>query len=127
MIVLDASAAVLGLLSSGESRAVMSTEDVRAPHLIDSEVASTLRRRGLRSAEDDDAAGRLLETWARLGVRRHATSALLPRIWDLRHHITAYDATYVVLATALDCALVTADARLARASGLPCEVVLVGS
>lgn len=127
MIVLDASAAILGLLSSGESRAAMSVEDVRAPYLIDSEVASALRRRGLQSPQDDDAAGRLLETWVRFGARRHATTALLPRVWDLRHNLTSYDATYVVLAAALDCALVTADARLARASGLPCEVVLVES
>ncbi len=105
----------------------MSVEDVRAPYLIDSEVASALRRRGLHSPQDDDAAGRLLETWARFGLRRHATTALLSRVWDLRHNVTSYDATYVVLAAALDCSLVTADTRLARASGLPCKVVLVGS
>ncbi|MFI6578687.1 type II toxin-antitoxin system VapC family toxin [Nocardiopsis sp. NPDC050513] len=47
------------------------------------------------------------------------------RIWDLRSNLTSYDAAYVAVAEALDCALVTGDARLAAAPGLRCEVRVI--
>jgi predicted nucleic acid-binding protein len=37
----------------------------------------------------------------------------LPRIWQLRHNFTAYDAAYIVLAEHLGATLVTRDRRLA--------------
>jgi predicted nucleic acid-binding protein len=51
---------------------------------------------------------------------------LLHRCWELRHNLTTYDAAYVALAELLDAALLTADRRLARASGIRCEVETVG-
>lgn len=39
--------------------------------------------------------------------------ALLPRIWELRHNFTAYDAAYIALAEALYAPLVTRDRALA--------------
>ncbi|MGW5880337.1 type II toxin-antitoxin system VapC family toxin [Nocardiopsis terrae] len=50
------------------------------------------------------------------------TGPTADRAWDLRHNLSAYDAAYVAVAEELDCALVTADARLAAAPGLRCEV-----
>jgi len=50
---------------------------------------------------------------------------LLPRIWELRHTITAYDATYVALAEALGATLITGDRKLAGAVGAALDVVLV--
>jgi predicted nucleic acid-binding protein len=50
---------------------------------------------------------------------------LLDRMWQLRENVTAYDAAYVALAEALDCPVVTADARLSRAPGLRCTVTVV--
>ena len=38
-------------------------------------------------------------------------------MWQLRANLTAYDATYVALAEALDCTLLSGDARLAAAPG----------
>ncbi|HEY9556908.1 MAG TPA: type II toxin-antitoxin system VapC family toxin [Acidimicrobiales bacterium] len=52
-------------------------------------------------------------------------AGLLGRVWDLRHNLTAYDATYVAVAEALDAPLVTADGRLAGAAGPTCTVVVV--
>ncbi len=46
---------------------------------------------------------------------RYPHDLLLPRIWELRHNLTAYDAVYVALAEALDAPLVTRDAALAAA------------
>jgi predicted nucleic acid-binding protein len=47
------------------------------------------------------------------------------RIWELRDNLTPYDAAYVALAEALEVPLVTADQRLAQASGIDCELKLV--
>ncbi|MGD0981658.1 MAG: PIN domain-containing protein, partial [Solirubrobacteraceae bacterium] len=45
--------------------------------------------------------------------------------FQLRDHLSAYDAAYVALAEALECALVTRDARLARASGHAAQIVVL--
>jgi predicted nucleic acid-binding protein len=39
--------------------------------------------------------------------------------------VTAYDATYVALAEALGCELVTADGRLAQAPGPTCSITVL--
>jgi predicted nucleic acid-binding protein len=41
----------------------------------------------------------------------------LPRVWHLRHNLTAYDAVYVALAEALPATLVTCDRALDAVSG----------
>ena len=45
--------------------------------------------------------------------------------WELRENLSAYDATYVALAEALESPLVTADGRLARAPGPQCTITVV--
>lgn len=50
---------------------------------------------------------------------------LLARIWELRDDLSAYDAAYVALAELLDCSLLTADSRLARAPGTGCSITFV--
>jgi predicted nucleic acid-binding protein len=125
VIVLDASAAVAGLLNDGPARQHLETEALHAPHLVDSEVAHTLRRGVLAGDLDPDDAWAALDVWRRLGVVRHPMVALLERTWALRDTVSAYDAAYVSLAELLDCALVTADGRLARASGVRCPVTVV--
>lgn len=49
----------------------------------------------------------------------------MPRAFELRANVTPYDAAYVGLAEALDCPLLTGDARLAGAPGPRCEVRLL--
>jgi predicted nucleic acid-binding protein len=125
LIVLDASAAVLALLNDGDARRSVTSESVCIPHLADSEVAHALRAQVLRGHVGADSAGVALARWARLGVRRFAVVGLLARIWELRYNLTAYDATYVALAEALACELVTADARLAQAPGPTCTISVI--
>jgi predicted nucleic acid-binding protein len=67
---------------------------------------------------------RALGTWHHLAMSRYAVHTLLDRIWDLRDSVSAYDATYIALAEALDCPLLTADARLSRANRR-CPVTVV--
>jgi predicted nucleic acid-binding protein len=125
VIVLDASAAVSALLNAGEARTALSVERVHVPHLIDAEVAHALRRQVRQQALDADDGWQALDTWRRLGVARHPATGLLDRIWELRANVSAYDASYLALAEALGCALVTADARLSRIPRLRCAVTVV--
>ena len=127
MIVVDASAAVLGLLNDGDARARLRADALSSPHLVDPEVAHALRAQVGRGELDAGAAQRALERWARLGIDRLPATGLLPRIWELRDNLSAYDATYVSAAEALGCALVTADSRLAGAPGVRCAVTVVRS
>lgn len=60
----------------------------------------------------------LLTDFDDLTIRRWpAADTLRRRAFQLRDSITAYDAAYVALAEALDCPLVTRDARLGRSTG----------
>lgn len=121
-MVLDASAVVELLLGSPRGAAVRDRvqhpgESLHAPHLLDVEVASVLRRyqwSGELSAEDGREA---LADLAGLDIARYAHDVLLPRVWELRTSVTAYDAVYLALAELLEAPLLTLDRRLARARG----------
>lgn len=93
-----------------------------APHLIDLEVTQVLRRWVRAGRLDADRAKRSLDLLDDLPVHRWPHRELLARIWDLRENVTAYDGAYVALAEALECALVTRDARLAGVPGLRARV-----
>jgi predicted nucleic acid-binding protein len=49
------------------------------------------------------------------GIERISHRRLLDTAWELRGHVTAYDALYVAAARSRGAALVTADGPLARA------------
>ena len=122
MIVLDASAAVDVVLERGvEGRWVAdelaAADSIHAPHLIDSEVASTLRRLVLLEEITASSGATALGLYRQLRLTRYPAEPLLGRIWALRDSVTAYDATYLALAESLDATLVTTDARLSRAGG----------
>jgi len=120
VIVVDASA-VLEILVGEPNEALvlrLAREDVlHAPHLLDTEVLHVLRRfehRGdLTAYQVASARSRFDE----LAIDRYPHRELSERVWGLRSTLSAYDATYVALAETLDATLVTADRRLAGASG----------
>lgn len=91
-------------------------EALHAPQLIDIEVIQVLRRYMLAGELDEDRGRILLEELVVFPMRRHPHQLLLSRVWDLRHNLSAYDATYLSLAEALDAALLTDDRRLATAA-----------
>lgn len=123
MIVFDA--AVAALLNDGAARRTVAGETIDAPHLIDAEVVSVLRRQVASRHITDAHARQGLDIWGQLGLLRYDAVPLLGRVWELRNAVTAYDALYVALAENLDCPLVTADARLAGASGPRCVMSVV--
>jgi len=127
VIVLDASAALLGLLRDGTARSLLGTETVAAPYLIDVEIANALRNRVHRGNVDAGAARQALHVWETLAIGYHPGTGLLDRVWQLRDNLSAYDALYVAVAESLDCGLLSADERLARAPGPRCRVQIATS
>lgn len=124
MIVIDASAMVAFLLDMPTgtadrlgARFAVAGEELHAPHLIDVEVAHTLRRRALRGDISAGRAATALLHLASLPVTRYPHWPLLDRIWQLRENVSAYDAAYVALSESLDAPLLTLDRRLANAAG----------
>lgn len=125
MIVVDASAGLSALLAAGPARRAIRAEQLHVPHLIDSEIASGLRRQVFARGLPARAGWTALDTWRRLGMTRYPAFGVLDRVWELRDNLSAYDAAYVALAELLDCALLTADGRLSRAAGIRCPVTVV--
>ena len=137
MLVVDASAVAELLLrrtaaADVERHLVEHDMDLHAPHLLDVEVLSVLRRvvanGDATSARAEEAIADLLD----LRLERYAHDVLAPRIWELRDNFSAYDASYLALAESLSAdgtALLTADRRFAgaaRARG-SVEVLAVGA
>ena len=125
MIVVDASAALSALLNDGPARRTLAGEQLHAPHLVDAEVASGLRRQVQARRMTAGNGWAALDAWRRLGLTRYPIQGLLDRVWQLRDNLSAYDAGYVALAEALGCSLLTADARLSQAPGTRCPITVV--
>ena len=129
MIVLDASAAVDWLLQTSAGHSIENpiysrNETLHAPHLLDLEVGQVLRRLALQGVVSIHRADEAVRDLLDLRITRYPHLVLLPRIWQLRHNFSAYDAAYIVLAETLGGTLVTRDRRLASASGHAAAVEL---
>lgn len=124
MLVVDASAIaelLLGRPAADRIARHIADHDyaLHAPHLLDVEVLSALRR--LVGAGETSAlrAGEAVDDLLDLPLERYPHDALVPRAWELRENLTSYDAMYLALAESLTesgAPLVTSDARLARAA-----------
>ena len=129
MIIVDASVLAVALGDDGtdgrRARDRLADETLAAPELVDLEVVSVWRRHVAAKLMTARRAASAVSDLEDLPLRRSPHWPLLQRIWQLRQSVTAYDAAYVALAEALDVALVTADARLARASGVRCGVEVI--
>jgi predicted nucleic acid-binding protein len=100
---------------------------LHAPELIDLEILSVLRRLATRGRVDAKRATRALDDMLDLAILRYPHRALAWRVWELRSNLTPYDASYVALAEAVGCPLVTFDRAFAKCPGLRCDVELLPS
>jgi len=96
--------------------------DLAAPDLVDVETVAVLRKRWLARAISDDRFDAAVTDLQRWDFERVPTLRLVRRAYELRANVTAYDAMYVALAEALGCELLTADQRLAGATGPRCSI-----
>ena len=130
MIVVDASAILELLLRKPLANAVAERlfetgETLHAPHLIDIETVHVLRRYARIGEAEADRLLLALDDFCNLQIQRYSHTMLLTRVWELRHNVTAYDATYIALAELLGVALLTCDRRLAGAPGHGARIDLI--
>ena len=122
MIILDASAAIEWLIRTQtgikiDKRIFSPQVPLHAPHLLDVEVAQVLRRYVRDKTITAQRGQEALEDLGDLPLNRYPHDFLIPRVWELRATLTAYDAIYVALGELLDAPLLTCDCRIASAPG----------
>lgn len=131
MIVVDASVLANIVGDDGDdgdlAREALRGQELSVPDLVDVEVVSVLRRRWLAKTMTARRFAAAIDDLAALPADRYPVLPFMPRAYELRANVTAYDATYVALAEQLDCVLLTADRRLASAPGLRCTIAVVGT
>jgi predicted nucleic acid-binding protein len=130
LIVVDSSAVLEVLLRSQtgleiEKRIFSPQETLYAPHLLDLEVAQVLRRYCASGEMDAERGREALRDLTDIPINRYPHDVFLPRIWELRPNMTAYDAAYVALAEILPAPLLTRDTRLASAPGHAAIIELI--
>lgn len=117
---------VVELLVGGLDPDILGAEDLAAPHLIDSEVTHVLRGLVVRETLSQRQGSLALEGFSQFVLDRYPADWLRLRMWQLRHNVSASDATYVALAELTSAtALLTTDARLAGAPGPACRIELL--
>ena len=127
MIVIDASvlANVVGDDWSDGQRArqeFRNAGDVAAPDLADVETVAVLRKRWIAGTVSDQRFAAAVDDLGQLDIDRYPALRFMRRAYELRANVTVYDSAYVALAEALSCELLTADQRLADASGPRCTI-----
>ncbi len=123
--VVDASVAVEYLPRTPLGLAAADTlegADLIAPELIDVEVLSALRKAVLLGRLDESRALAAVKDLSRWPVDRVSHRALARLAWRYRHNVSAYDAFYLATARSHAVPLLTADGKLAGASGLDVTV-----
>jgi predicted nucleic acid-binding protein len=119
VIVLDASAAVelLGGTPTGKNVAgrLQGERLLHAPHLIDLEVLSALRRQAALDSIGEERTAQGLALFQNLRILRYPHYPYLERIWEHRNHFTVYDACYLALTESLNATLLTCDSALRSA------------
>ena len=125
-LVCDVSAVVTVLLDSGESGVWLAwrfaSAELCAPALLPFECSNVIRRHELSRLISSDQAAQAHADLLDLPMDLFPYEALAQRVWQLRHNITGYDASYVALAEALDAPLITLDQWLSDAPGIRCRV-----
>ncbi len=108
MKVIDAGVLV-ELIASDLDPNVLGDEELAIPHLADTEVLSALRALVTRGELTAQQGSKALELFEQLELVRFPAVNGRSRIWELRHNLSAYDATYIALAESLGASLLTTD------------------
>lgn len=132
MIVVDASVLANALGDDGDDGdlardRMRRAQGAGAPDLVDVETVAVLRKRWIARTLPARRFSAAVSDLEALAIDRYPTGRLMRRAYELRDNVTPYDAAYVALAEVLECPLLTADGRLAKAPGLGCEVELLAS
>lgn len=131
MLVVDASClceVLFGGPGAGAiSERLRADRDHSAPHIVDVEVFSVIRRAHMRGYLDRTEAAQAVEDLEAWPGERFGHRHLLARAWQLRQTVRGWDAMYVALAEAFDATLITTDRRLATACGPTCRIDVIGS
>lgn len=130
MIVLDASVLANAVADDGPEGdrvrgLIVDAGRAAVPDVADVETMAVLRKRWISKT----ITGRRLEAavtdLVAFPAMRYPARPLLGRVYELRSKVTPYGGVYVALAEALGYELLTADTRLARASGPRCTIRVV--
>jgi hypothetical protein len=65
-------------------------ETLRAPNLTDVEVLQVLRRYSITKVFGVERANEALQDYTAMSLNCYPHAVLLPRVWELRHNLTAY-------------------------------------
>lgn len=120
MIVIDAGALTDFLLGRLPALAAVQAElkghehePLHAPELIEPEVLNALRGLSQGRKITPERASEAVTDLASTRLIRYPHAPLRARVWELRDNLTAYDASYLALAEALDgSVLIAGDAAL---------------
>lgn len=125
-LVCDASALVALLLDGGAVgewvAARLSGAALVAPALVDFETSNVIRRQELAGVVSPDQAAQANADLMDLPIERWPYELLGSRVWQLRHNLSSYDASYVAVAEQVGAPLITLDSRLAHAPGPRCAI-----
>ena len=127
MIVIDACVLANALADDATDgdlarRELRAADEVTAPDLINIETVAVLRKCWLQRTLDEQRLAAAVTHLQQMDFERVPTRRLVWRAVELRANVSAYDACYVALAESLECELLTADGRLAKATGLRCPI-----
>ncbi|HEU0103300.1 MAG TPA: type II toxin-antitoxin system VapC family toxin [Mycobacteriales bacterium] len=127
-VVVDSSALVAWLIDAGQVGewvgARLASARAAAPELVMYEAANVLRRQVAQGRLTAVEAGLAHADLQALTIDLWPYAVCSDRVWQLRGNLTAYDASYVAVAELLGADLLTLDAKLSRAPGSRCRIVL---
>lgn len=97
-----------------------------APELALAEATNIFRRLERSKLITTPEANAAQNDLMQLNINLFPFEPFAERIWELRHHVTSYDAWYVALAEALDLPLATLDEPLSKSNGVSCKFLTPG-
>src|SRR5829696_6699033 len=126
MLVVDASCLYEALVGGSRADTIRDRLEIEpdqaAPHVIDVEVFSVVRREHRAGRLDRTAASQAIEDLEAWPADRFSHRLLLDRAWQLRDTVRGYDAMYVALAEALNANIAHQRSATCQCGRPRCEI-----